>query len=70
MHQTKFLDRIAEEPNLSDKNRSAISLPRMTFELTVLNMMFKDNKTNYIEQLRVHQNQMQRDFNTHLHYTI
>ena len=30
----KFLDRIAEEPNLSDKNRSAISLPRMAFELT------------------------------------
>ena len=30
----KFLDRIAEEPNLSDSNRSAISLPRMAFELT------------------------------------
>ena len=30
----KFLDRIAEEPNLSDRNRSAISLPRMAFELT------------------------------------
>ena len=30
----KFLDRISEEPNLSDKNRSAISLPRMAFELT------------------------------------
>ena len=30
----KFLDRLAEEPNLSDKNRSAISLPRMAFELT------------------------------------
>tara|TARA_B110000444_G_scaffold150545_1_gene140874 strand:+ start:8875 stop:9912 length:1038 start_codon:yes stop_codon:yes gene_type:complete len=30
----KFLDRISEEANLSDKNRSAISLPRMAFELT------------------------------------
>ncbi len=30
----KFLDRIAEETNLSDSNRSAISLPRMAFELT------------------------------------
>ena len=30
----KFLDRLAEEPNLSDGNRSAISLPRMAFELT------------------------------------
>ena len=30
----KFLDRIAEEANLSDRNRSAISLPRMAFELT------------------------------------
>ena len=30
----KFLDRIREEPNLSDRNRSAISLPRMAFELT------------------------------------
>ena len=30
----KFLDRLAEEPNLSDRNRSAISLPRMAFELT------------------------------------
>ena len=30
----KFLDRLAEEPNLSDRNRSAITLPRMAFELT------------------------------------
>ena len=30
----KFLDRISEEANLSDRNRSAISLPRMAFELT------------------------------------
>ena len=30
----KFLDRLDEEPNLSDGNRSAISLPRMAFELT------------------------------------
>ena len=30
----KFLDRLAEEPNLSDRNRTAISLPRMAFELT------------------------------------
>jgi len=30
----KFLDRIAEEASLSDRNRSAISLPRMAFELT------------------------------------
>ena len=30
----KFLDRLAEAPNLSDRNRSAITLPRMAFELT------------------------------------
>ena len=33
----KFIDRLAEEPNLSDNNRSAISLPRMAFELTGFN---------------------------------
>ena len=30
----KFLQRLAEEPNLSDGNRTAISLPRMAFQLT------------------------------------
>ena len=30
----KFLDRLAEEPNLSDRNISAIKLPRMSFEIT------------------------------------
>jgi len=30
----KFLQRLAEEPNLNDNSRSAISLPRMAFELT------------------------------------
>ena len=29
----KFLARLQEEPNLSDNNRSAISLPRLAFEL-------------------------------------
>jgi hypothetical protein len=29
----KFLQRLAEEPNLSDGNRTAISLPRMAFQL-------------------------------------
>jgi hypothetical protein len=29
----KFLERLQEEPNLSDNNRSAISLPRIAFEL-------------------------------------
>ena len=33
----KFIDRLAEEPNLTDNNRSAISLPRMAFELTGFN---------------------------------
>lgn len=30
----KFLQRLAEEPNLNDGNRTAISLPRMAFQLT------------------------------------
>lgn len=30
----KFLQRLAEEPNLNDGNRSAISLPRMAFQLS------------------------------------
>lgn len=30
----KYLQRLAEEPNLNDGSRSAISLPRMAFELT------------------------------------
>ena len=33
----KFIERLAEEPNLSDRNRSAISLPRMAFEITGFN---------------------------------
>lgn len=33
----KFLNRLAEEPNLSDRNRTALSLPRMAFELTGFN---------------------------------
>ncbi len=33
----RFIDRLAEEPNLSDNMRSAISLPRMSFELTGFN---------------------------------
>jgi len=30
----KFLERLQEEPDLNDNNRSAISLPRMAFEIT------------------------------------
>lgn len=30
----KFLQRLAEEPNLNDNNRTAISLPRIAFELS------------------------------------
>ncbi len=30
----RFIDRLAEEPNLSDNMRSAISLPRISFELS------------------------------------
>lgn len=30
----KFLQRLAEEPNLNDNNRTAISLPRIAFEVS------------------------------------
>ena len=32
----KFLQRLAEEPNLNDNNRTAISLPRIAFEVSSL----------------------------------
>jgi len=33
----KFINRLAEEPDLTDNNRSAISLPRMAFQISAFN---------------------------------
>ena len=48
----KFLDRLAEEPNLSDKNRSAISLPRMAFELTGFEYDVQRQQNKLIESIK------------------
>ena len=57
----KFLDRLAEEPNLSDRNRSAITLPRMAFELTGFEYDRERQQNKLIEQSRINTNQMQKE---------
>ena len=67
----KFLDRIREEPNLSDRNRSAISLPRMAFELTGFEYDVQRQQNKLIRSQSLLMNQMVREgFNTIKHHTI
>ena len=48
----KFLDRLAEEPNLSDRNRSAITLPRMAFELTGFEYVAQRQQNKLIRSIK------------------